>query len=143
MNANIGNEIKDISNVIIKQNGINDNILNELDIIGEQSKALFSKILLELMITVINKRLVFSDDLMDLAWRITIGKDGKDPLKSELWKAMKNQCNEIVQHGSKRDWYWLKKVLLPSTVTHIFKNAFLCHECKDDILFCNEYIDLV
>ena len=41
---------------------------------------------------------------------------GKDPLKSDLWMAIKNQCREIVRNGNKRDWYWFKKVLLPSKV---------------------------
>ena len=82
MNASVGNEMKNTSNLIIKQDGINDNILNELDIIGAQSKELFQSIMMEIMINVITKRLTYSDDLLSLCWKIAVGKDGKDPLKS-------------------------------------------------------------
>ena len=116
MNASVGNEIKGVSENIIRQEGINDIILSELEMIGEQSKEIFDKTILELMITIISKKLCYSDQLLNLAWRIAIGKDNRDPLKSELWQAIKTQCNDIVKNGSKRDWYWLKKILLPSTV---------------------------
>eukprot|EP01084_Bolivina_argentea_P136793 240929_1 len=62
MNLNIGNEIKNTSETMHKQNGTNNNILNELSLIGEQSKELFEKILMELMINIITKKLLFSDN---------------------------------------------------------------------------------
>ena len=115
MKANTGNEIRDISKDIIKQQGINANITHELTVIGAQSKELYEKILLELMINLINKRILFSDTMMNLCWNICC-RDNANPLQSELWKSIAKQCNDIIQNGSKRDWYWLKKVLLPSTV---------------------------
>ena len=90
-------------------------MLEQLSEIGKQSKELFEKTLMELMINIISKRLSFSDNLLNLCWRI-VSRDGKDPLKSELWNAISTQCNAIVQNGSKRDWYWLKKCVLPSSV---------------------------
>ena len=115
MNANVGNDIKVTSEKIIKQQGITDNILKELSIIGDTSKELYEKTTQELMISIINKRQLFSDDFLFLCWGMEC-RDNKDPLQSELWNAIKTQCNKIIQNGTKRDWYWLKKVLLPSTV---------------------------
>ena len=115
LNVNVGNEIRNISEEIHKQNGIIGNILSELVEIGQQSKELFERILMELMINIINKQLSFSDNLLNLCWNIAC-RDNKDPLSSDLWKAISTQSNAIIQNGSKRDWYWLKKCLLPSTV---------------------------
>ena len=123
MNVNVGNEIKDLSNDIIKQNGINENILNQLSSLDKQKKETFIQILQELMVNVINKRQSFSDQLLNLCWDICM-RDGKNPLKSELWKALKNQCAEIIKNGSKRDWFWMKQLVLPSTVWFISYNAF-------------------
>ena len=89
---------------IHSQNGIIDNILSQLSIIGEQSKELFEKILMELMINIINEKLSFDDNLLNLCWKITT-RDGKNPLLSELWNAISTQCNAIIQNGSKRDWF--------------------------------------
>ena len=115
LNAGVGNDIKDTAETIHKQNGIIDNIINQLTEIGDQSKDLFEKILMELMINIINKRLSFDDNLLNLCWNIA-SREGADPLSSDLWKAIKSQSNAIIQDGSKRDWYWMKKCLLPSTV---------------------------
>ena len=115
LNVNIGNEIKITAETIHKQNGINQNILNELSLIGKQSKELFEKLLMELMLNIINKRLSFDDTLLNLCWEIA-SRDGQNPLKSELWKTISMQCELIIKNGIKRDWYWFQKILLPSTV---------------------------
>ena len=115
LNANIGNDIKLTAETMHKQYGVIDNILNELTEIGQQSKELFEKILMELMINIVNKRLSFSDNLLNLCWKIAC-RDNKDPLSSDLWKTISAQSNSIIQSGNKRDWYWLKNCLLPSTV---------------------------
>eukprot|EP01084_Bolivina_argentea_P093190 167625_1 len=39
-----------------------------------------------------------------------------DPLKSELWKTIRSVCKDIVESGSKSDWYWLKTCIIPSTI---------------------------
>ena len=115
LNATIGNDIKHTAETIHKQHGIIDNIFSELTVIGTQSKELFERILMELMINIVNKRLSFDDNLLNLCRSIAC-RDGTDPLQSDLWKAIKVQSNGIMDDGSKRDWYWLKKCLLPSTV---------------------------
>ena len=116
LNANAGNELKATSEQMHRQNSINENFLKQLLFIGPTSKQLCERVLQELMITIISKRLIFSDDFLSLVWKISI-RDTENPLQSELWKVIKNQCIEIIQNGNKKDWYWLKKVLIPSTVT--------------------------
>ena len=113
---NVGNKIKITAETIHKQNGVNENILKELALIGEQSKELFEKLLMEMMINIINKRLSFDDTLLNLCWGIA-SIDNKNPLKSDLWNAIASQCGSIVQNGNKQEWYWFKKLLLPSTVS--------------------------
>ena len=115
LNADVGNEIKNTAENIQKQQGIIDNLFFELSLIGKQNKELFEKILMELMINIINKRSSFDDNLLNLCWEI-VSRDGKNPLLSELWTAISTQCKEIIQNGGKRDWYWFKKCLIPSTV---------------------------
>eukprot|EP01083_Nonionella_stella_P078905 216203_1 len=127
MNVSIGNDIKNTANTIHKQDGINDNILNELSLIGAQSKNLFEKILMEIMINIINKRLSFSDTLMHLCW--SIASRQMDPLKSDLWKALSSTCSDIIQNGGKRDWYFLKKCVISSTLWYkSINNRYLYYE---------------
>ena len=115
LNVNMGNEIKNTAQFIQKQDGINDNILHELSNIGAQSKEIWEKVTMEIMINIINKRCSYSDDLLNLCWNIA-SRDNKNPLQSELWKALSTQCKNIIENGNKLDWYWLKKCVLPSTV---------------------------
>merc|ERR1712003_353194 len=100
-NVNIGNEIKNTANIVHQQNGINTNLEKELSLIGEQSKELFEKILMELMINIIRKRLSFCDNLLNYCWNIVSRKN--DPLSSDLWKAITSTCSDIIQNGTKRD----------------------------------------
>ena len=112
--ANIRDKIEDITSKINQQNGIIENIMNELDNIGEQSKEIFNKIITEMMINIIQKKLIFSDDLLGLSWKIESNKG--DPLQSEIWKTISKTCSDIIKNKNKRDWYWLKTYMLPSKV---------------------------
>ena len=116
---NIGQKINNISNNIDKQNGIINNILNGLSLIGKQSEELFNKILMEVMINIINNKSVFSDDLLNLCWKIAEKENNGDPLKSELWQSLESVCSAIITGKNKRDWYWFKNYLLPSNVCNI------------------------
>ena len=98
---------------------INNTIFEELSMIGAVSKDLFEKMIMETLINTIKKRGVFSHDLLNLAWSVT-SRDGKDPLQSELWLAMKDQCMKIIENGNGKDWWWLQNVLLPSTVSSVY-----------------------
>ena len=112
--SNIGDRIKYISQSILKQNGVIQSIMSELALIGETSKDLFVKILKEIMINLITKKLVFSDDLLNLCWKLESEKG--DPLDSELWVTIRKTCAEIINGDSVRDWFWMKQCLLPSNV---------------------------
>eukprot|EP01083_Nonionella_stella_P152319 488036_1 len=115
MNLSLGNEVKHLAETIHRQNGINHNISNELQSIGDQSKDLFEKTLMEIMVTIINKKLSFSDQLLSQCWDIAC-RDGKDPLSSDLWNVISSTCSAIITSGDKRDWFWFKTCILPSTL---------------------------
>eukprot|EP00484_Ammonia_sp_Unknown_P023840 CAMPEP_0197035692 /NCGR_PEP_ID=MMETSP1384-20130603/13408_1 /TAXON_ID=29189 /ORGANISM="Ammonia sp." /LENGTH=1045 /DNA_ID=CAMNT_0042465783 /DNA_START=126 /DNA_END=3263 /DNA_ORIENTATION=- len=115
MNANAGNEVQGTADLMLKQAGINENILTALREIGEETMAIFSKTLLELMIRSISKKDSFSDDMLNLCWCI-LQRNGEDPLLSEFWLTIKRTCSDIVRDGNKEDWYWLKQCVLPSTI---------------------------
>ena len=70
------------------------------------------------MINIIKRRASFSDDILCLCWTICCQNDkiDKNPLKSELWKTISLQCQDIIKNDNKLDWYWFKKCLLPSKV---------------------------
>eukprot|EP01084_Bolivina_argentea_P018482 34412_1 len=115
MNGDAGDEVKETADFINKQDGINENIINELTLIGDQSKQLFEKLLMEVMINLITKKLSISEDLLNLCWHIAC-RNNKDPLKSELWKALSSTCSDVIERGSKRDWYWLKEFIVKSRI---------------------------
>ena len=112
--ANVGDKIIDISQSLLKQDSIIDNIMNELSLIGEQSKDLCIKTMTEITINLISKKLVFSDDLLNLCWKNEVEKGNE--LESELWTTIKKTAENVISGSSKRDWYWLKQWLLPSNV---------------------------
>ena len=112
--SNVGDRVKYISHGILKQNSIIENIINELSLIGEQSKDIFTRILKEITINLISKKLVFSEDLLNLCWKLET--ENGDELESELWSSIKKTCKDIINGTSKRDWFWLKQCLLPSNV---------------------------
>eukprot|EP01084_Bolivina_argentea_P294564 506869_1 len=69
MKSNVGKRVADTAFDIRKQDGINENILNQLALYKNvQRKKLFKDTLIDLMINIINKKLSFSDDLLSLCW---------------------------------------------------------------------------
>eukprot|EP01083_Nonionella_stella_P268593 908112_1 len=115
LDLNLGSEVKGLAERMHRQNGINQNISNELQSIGEQSKDLFEKALMEIVISTITKKLSFSDQLLSQCWAIAC-RDGHDPLSSDLWNAISSTCSDIITNGNKRDWFWFKTCILSSTV---------------------------
>eukprot|EP01084_Bolivina_argentea_P279516 477870_1 len=118
MNASVGDRINKLSKDINKQNGITENILNELNGIGDQTKEIFHKTLSEILINIISKRLIFSDDLLNLCWKLEEEKFNGDPLKSELWQNIAATLIDIIENGNsnKRDWFWIKKCIITSNI---------------------------
>ena len=112
--SNVGDRIKNMSHSILKQNSIIQNILNEVSLIGKQCEDIFIKILKEITINLIRKKLVFSDDLLNLCWKIEV--ENGNELESELWITIEKTYKDIINGSSKRDWFWLKQCILPSNV---------------------------
>eukprot|EP01084_Bolivina_argentea_P136560 240502_1 len=129
MNANMGDSILNTAHTINKQKGIIENILKQLNIYVKRKK-IFKDTVIDLMISILESKLTFSDDLLNLAWEFSCGdtyhlnkpndirNSAKitNPLSTKLWKSIKKTCAEVIQHGTKRDWYWFKKFILPSTI---------------------------
>ena len=112
--ARAEDKIGSVISGVDRQNGIIENIMNELDNIGQQSKEIFEKVVIEMMINIIQEKLIFSDDLLGLCWKIESNKG--DPLESELWKIIQLVCLGVIEGKNKRDWYWLKTYMIPSKV---------------------------
>jgi len=115
MNVNVGNEVKNMADILLKQDGMTKSVLNELQEIGDESNQLFCKTLMELMISIITKKKCFSDDMLNLCWSI-MNKTAKNPLESELWHTIKMTVADVIARGSPTDWYWLKVCVLPSAI---------------------------
>eukprot|EP01083_Nonionella_stella_P097695 274602_1 len=114
LDANVGDRINDKSADLNKEEGIIENILSELELIGDQSKKLFENIVLEIMINIISKKKVFDDILLNLCWKIQ--RERGNWFESELWKAIKSTCHQVIQSRNKRDWFWMKRCLVPSNI---------------------------
>eukprot|EP01083_Nonionella_stella_P087033 241976_1 len=113
MKVNVGKEVTDLAANINRQNGINQIISNELQLLDEQ-KDLFEQILMKIMTNIIRKKLSFSDQLLSHCWLIAC-KDG-DVLSSDLWKAISSTCSEVISNEDRRDWFWFKTCILESTI---------------------------
>ena len=116
-NANMGDKVIKIATTIKRQNGIIENIMDKLATYDETVKGFFHDTIIDIMTGIIADKLVFSDDLLNLAWRLE-EKDG-NPLESKLWTAIEKACTQVIQSRNKRDWYWLKTHVVPSTVWYI------------------------
>eukprot|EP01083_Nonionella_stella_P140515 431006_1 len=110
----IGERMKEKANRLKTEQSVIENMNNELKSVGEQSKEIFDKVLLEIMIRLITKRLVFDDDMLGLCWMMEEQKG--DPLKGELWKSIQETAADIIKGGNKRDWFWMKQCLIPSNI---------------------------
>eukprot|EP01083_Nonionella_stella_P073837 199931_1 len=136
LNANSGNQIRDTAHNLKKQKGVLDNIMHQLssyDTDDVSWKEVFCDTLTDLMIHIINQKLAFSDDLLNLCFHFEL-HDGKDILSTKLWHALSKTCTDIIQNGNKKQWFWLKTFILPSTVWFIkIKNVVQEHgESKQD-----------
>eukprot|EP01084_Bolivina_argentea_P194416 333564_1 len=111
MNASVGQRVQQTAHTINKQNGIIQNIANQLETYDETTKQFFKDTMLDIMINIINKKLAFSDVLLDLCWSFE-----NDPLNSDLWKQIIKMCESVISSGNKVDWFWFRNFILPSTI---------------------------
>ena len=123
LNANVSDNVQNIAYEMNKQNGIIENILNELNNIikdkNERNK--FMNVLTTIMCSIIGKKLSFSDDLLNLCWIYNSASDivaaeNRNMDSSRLWTTLIKTCNDIINNGSKKDWYYFKTFILTSNV---------------------------
>eukprot|EP01084_Bolivina_argentea_P181780 313901_1 len=115
MNASVGNRLKETSQTMNKQKGIIENVIKQLSSYDDTTEVFFKDTLIDIMIHIISQKRAFSDDLLNLCWFITVN-DNKDPLQSTLWQCITKTCQSIIEDDDKRDWFWFKTFLLPSTI---------------------------
>ena len=119
LNANLSDKVENISLNINKQNGIISNIVKELNTIENKSEVkIFEKLVIDILCNIINNKLSFSDDLLNLAWALEC-KNNKNPFETKLWHAISNTSSDVIQRGNKQDWYWFRNFILPSNVCFV------------------------
>ena len=117
--GNIGERIKEKANELNREYGIIEAFIDELSQIGEQTAEIFKKTLIEIMTSLIQKKKVFADIMLSLCLKIIESEQQFED--SELFKdAIIKSSTNIIQAIDKRDWFWMKRVMIPSTVSHIF-----------------------
>ena len=123
LNANVSDRVQNIAFNMNKQNGIIENIINEMnDIIKDKNKRdQFMQILTSIMCSIVKKKLSFCDDLLNLCWIYDFTYNNS---KSDLWSSLLNTCNDIVQNGNKKDWYYFQTFILASNVCLCLVNNF-------------------
>eukprot|EP01083_Nonionella_stella_P191098 707518_1 len=129
MNANIGNQIRNTADAINKQKGIAQNIIKQLSSYDSTTKQFFQDTIHDLMINIIKNKESFSDDLLNLCWEIEC-TNNVNPLSTELWQTIVTVCKDIVENGNKKDWFWFKKCILPSTIW--FKHSNTARKVTND-----------
>ena len=130
--SNVGDRIKNISHSILKQNSIIENIMNELLLVDKQNREIFIEVLNEIMINLIKKKLVFSDDLLNLCWKLQ--QVNGNEIKSKIWSVIESTSKEVIEGNSTRDWYWLNQCLLPSNVQ--FSIVLYCAQGSSIFMIC-------
>merc|ERR1712228_117293 len=72
--------------------------------------------MIEYLCSLIERRMVFSDDMLSLCWNYTVFVHKEEALESNLWKAIIKSCDEVIQSKDSNNWYWLKQCMLTSTI---------------------------
>eukprot|EP00485_Elphidium_margaritaceum_P009823 CAMPEP_0202694684 /NCGR_PEP_ID=MMETSP1385-20130828/8479_1 /ASSEMBLY_ACC=CAM_ASM_000861 /TAXON_ID=933848 /ORGANISM="Elphidium margaritaceum" /LENGTH=781 /DNA_ID=CAMNT_0049350577 /DNA_START=32 /DNA_END=2377 /DNA_ORIENTATION=+ len=120
MNASTGAEVQRYAQLIDQQNGIVANFIGQLDD-NAASTAAVKESLVNNMVSTIRSKLVFSDDMLRLAWTFEATKDGGGAHSLEdnkVWNAILETCSEVIQAkpANEKDWHWIKHFMLPSTI---------------------------
>ena len=135
-NKKMTEEIKENAFKINKQNGIINNILEQLSNYDETTRTFFKDTLIDIMRNIISKKLAFSDLLLNLCCKFIQQNDIDDNKieESKLFNTILSTCTQIINQGNKRDWYWLEKFILPSTVKYIRTFYIFCILRNSNIL---------
>ena len=113
----ISAKLKENAFAINKQGGISENINNFLSKYDETTSSFFKDILIDIMTNIIKSKLAFSDLLLNMCWKWEQNETKSD---NKLNKIIMQTCTDIINNGNKRDWYWMEKFVLPSTVCTLF-----------------------
>merc|ERR1712228_253669 len=63
----------------------------------------------------IDKKRSFPDFFLSLCWKM-MEADYEEPQESNLFKVIMATCEDIINEKNKRDWYWMKQIMLKSHV---------------------------
>ena len=80
--------------------------------------------MIDIMINLINDKLLFSDLMLNLCWKFEENDNGiSNILDSHLWKTIYLTCNQIIENQNEKDWQWLTTIMMPSTVCLSFQTS--------------------
>merc|ERR1711933_104232 len=84
-------------------------------------------------IKIITKKKIFSNLLLTLVLKFETNKGG-DILQSRIWETISKTVKDVIKGKSKRDWFWLKTCIIPSTIwyTEIDDMEEMKEEKKDN-----------
>ena len=147
LNANVSDHVQNIAFNMNKQNGIIENIICEINNIikDENKKNKFINTLTKILSNMIGKKLSFSDDLLNLCWVYNKrNNNNNDNDTNDLWQTLMKTCNDIIENGNKKDWYYFKTFILPSKVsffTECIIPYFFLRGCASYTLNCCYFTD--
>eukprot|EP00485_Elphidium_margaritaceum_P019481 CAMPEP_0202727068 /NCGR_PEP_ID=MMETSP1385-20130828/184932_1 /ASSEMBLY_ACC=CAM_ASM_000861 /TAXON_ID=933848 /ORGANISM="Elphidium margaritaceum" /LENGTH=1095 /DNA_ID=CAMNT_0049393303 /DNA_START=63 /DNA_END=3350 /DNA_ORIENTATION=- len=114
MDAALGSEVNEYAEKLSREQGIIDSFLRMLDV--KKNKKMVQDTIVDIVTQQIRSKQAFSDLFLKLAWRIVTDKNAENPLSHNLWKAIQETVQEILETKKEREWFWLKTYLLPSTI---------------------------
>ena len=117
LSANVSDRVQNTAFSMNKQNGIVENIINEMNnvIKDTNEKDKFVQTLTKILCNIINKTLSFSDDLLNLCW-IYGCNSCNSTMSDDLSQTLLSTCNNIIVNGNKKDWHYFKTFILASNV---------------------------
>ena len=101
------------------EDGQIENVMAELAIIENDEsdeKLSFNETMIKVTTNLIAKKKSFCDFMLSLSWRMIENGGNVRPEQSELFATILKTSEAIVNEKDKRDWHWMKKVMLDSHV---------------------------
>merc|ERR1712228_236356 len=108
--GNIGERVKEKADGLNKEDGMIANVINELSKIKDENLS-FKDTLIKIVTNLIAQKLSFPDFLLSLCWKM-MKTDYQKPEQSKLFKVIMKTSTNIVEQKDKRDWYWMKMIML-------------------------------
>ena len=125
--GNIGERVKGKAYDLNRQNGIVSNAMSVLSTMP-QTKEIFTKALREIMMHSMTEKKIFDDVMLSLYFALfEEGEEEKEAVHTEdteLFQTIMKTSTNIIAGRDKRDWFWMKEVLIPSNVKKLTKVFF-------------------